>query len=212
MFTINNAMKDKKEYYCRKCMIGIHKKGYAKSVGKSIDDIVKRVEIINGKKQCCRCKEWKTVNNYSKVSTDNFKCGLYSLCKECDSLTHAIKSRIHKMEFMLGYNITGCVCCGETEFDLLTIEHIRGKGHKLIYDDTRVLFYKLKGLGYPDGYTLLCYNCNMSTKHGKPCVHTKEYRVYEGKLETRLLNDKRLNKYNSLMNTLNERRIHGRSY
>ena len=70
-----------------------------------------------------------------------------------------------------------------------------------------MLFDKLKRLGYPKGYTLLCYNCNLCTKHGRPCVHTKEYRIYESKLESVLVNDKRLDKYNKLVIGLNDRRI-----
>src|ERR1700704_4652778 len=85
MFTTNNAMKDKKEYYCRKCMIDIHKNGYAKGIGKSIDEIVKRVKIVDNKKQCCCCKKWKVLNCYSNVNTTGM---YYSLCKECDGLRY----------------------------------------------------------------------------------------------------------------------------
>lgn len=55
----------------------------------------------------------------------------------------------------------------------LSIEHIRGKGHKLIYDSTYNLLRKLKDLGWPEGYKILCMNCNWYTRFGKMCPHRR---------------------------------------
>jgi hypothetical protein len=70
-----------------------------------------------------------------------------------------------------------CACCGETERDFLTIDYINGNGNK---ERLAVLgqlgagwrFYKwLIKQGFPEGYAVLCMNCNMSKgKHGV-CVH-----------------------------------------
>ena len=67
-----------------------------------------------------------------------------------------------------------CACCGENTYDFLTIDHIIDKE-----EDGRLTYY-LRGSklcadlirrGFPEGYQVLCINCNFSKgKHGI-CVH-----------------------------------------
>lgn len=71
-----------------------------------------------------------------------------------------------------------CVCCGESELDFLTIDHIHenGAAHRRELGPTKksgVHFYLwLKKNGYPSGYQTLCMNCNLS-KHNNDgvCAH-----------------------------------------
>jgi len=66
-----------------------------------------------------------------------------------------------------------CTCCGETHMEFLTIDHINGGGSKdrkkgLIGHD----FYAwLIRNGYPEGYRVLCMNCNFSLGHWGYCPH-----------------------------------------
>src|SRR2546425_1190726 len=68
-----------------------------------------------------------------------------------------------------------CVCCGETESEFLTIDHIDGqhtegfyklrrnyrKGRKQEPASGHVLYAWLRRQGFPKGvYQLLCWNCN----------------------------------------------------
>lgn len=79
-----------------------------------------------------------------------------------------------------------CVCCGEAEMELLTVDHVkddasrRVRGHKNWYtyyaeikrafdsgDPARIAAVKAK-------YQLLCHNCNSSKHYGKGvCVHQR---------------------------------------
>lgn len=70
-----------------------------------------------------------------------------------------------------------CACCGETERDLLVIDHKDGHGNehrKQIFGRPQAgyRFYDwLVKHGYPLGFQVLCCNCNVSkSKHGA-CVH-----------------------------------------
>lgn len=70
-----------------------------------------------------------------------------------------------------------CACCGESERDFLVIDHIEGHGNehrKQIFGRAQAgyAFYDwLIKRGYPQGFQVLCCNCNMSKgKHGT-CVH-----------------------------------------
>jgi len=66
-----------------------------------------------------------------------------------------------------------CACCGEDDPMLLAVDHVNGGGRadRAEKGRGRVMYNKLKSLGYPDGYRLLCYNCNMSLGFFGYCPH-----------------------------------------
>jgi hypothetical protein len=69
-----------------------------------------------------------------------------------------------------------CACCGETLIEFLTIDHINGGGvkHRKEAGITGTFFYIwLKKQGYPEGFRVLCYNCNCSIGHYGYCPHEK---------------------------------------
>lgn len=71
-----------------------------------------------------------------------------------------------------------CSCCGESEIDLLTIDHTNNDGAKQRrglnrnngFGGIRIYSWLVKN-NFPSGFQVLCSNCNMSKgKHGV-CVH-----------------------------------------
>jgi hypothetical protein len=77
-------------------------------------------------------------------------------------------------------NTFKCACCGESEQDFLVIDHINGSGNEhrrtvfgRINAGGRSMHRWLVKQGFPQGFQLLCANCNTSRgKHGD-CVHKK---------------------------------------
>ncbi len=77
-----------------------------------------------------------------------------------------------------------CACCGETESDFLTVDHINGGGgqHRIaIFGDrwtAGARFYRwLVKNQFPPGFQLLCMNCNLSKgKHGQ-CAHKTSQKI-----------------------------------
>jgi len=72
-----------------------------------------------------------------------------------------------------------CSCCGETESDFLTLDHIGGKNDtNHPWAPTRggtSIYGKLKKMGWPkDHYRLLCWNCNCASRWTGVCPHMKE--------------------------------------
>jgi hypothetical protein len=67
-----------------------------------------------------------------------------------------------------------CQCCGETHIEFLTIDHINGGGGKhrreLGKSSGRV-FRWLRNNGYPEGFRVLCINCNWSRGLYGYCPH-----------------------------------------
>lgn len=68
-----------------------------------------------------------------------------------------------------------CQCCGETEINFLTVDHING----CTKDQRRQEAYHGDGMwghlrrnNYPTGYQILCYNCNLGRAlNGGICPH-----------------------------------------
>ncbi len=77
-----------------------------------------------------------------------------------------------------------CLCCGQSERDFLTIDHINGNGNEMSRErgipraGPRLYMWLFRNR-FPEGYQIVCMNCNMSkAKHGA-CVHNKEEKVRE---------------------------------
>ena len=67
-----------------------------------------------------------------------------------------------------------CACCGEAHMEFLTIDHIGGGGkvHRRQPGVGASHFYWwLKHEGYPEGFRVLCMNCNFSLGHWGYCPH-----------------------------------------
>lgn len=72
-------------------------------------------------------------------------------------------------------NTNKCTCCGESEVRFLTIDHINGNGsehRKSSKCGTGSVFYDwLIKEGMPEGYQVLCYNCNLARARHGICPH-----------------------------------------
>ena len=56
-----------------------------------------------------------------------------------------------------------CACCGESHPSVLCIDHINNNGtehRKSIGGGSAVIYRWLKNNNYPEGFQLLCFNCN----------------------------------------------------
>lgn len=69
-----------------------------------------------------------------------------------------------------------CDCCGETELQFLTLDHMNGDGNKLRKKHgPRYSYSYVRKNGYPEGYRILCMNCNFSIGHFGFCPHNGGY-------------------------------------
>lgn len=65
-----------------------------------------------------------------------------------------------------------CVCCDETYYEFLTIDHINGGGgkHRKLLKGYSFPHWLQKNK-FPDGYQILCYNCNNARSIYGICPH-----------------------------------------
>lgn len=181
-YSVGNCL-DGKSSLCKKCDNIRSKNNYAKSVGKNRDQILDynsiEYKIVNGKKMCAECEQWKSENDFTTDCMRKDSKNVY--CNKCRSMRiyayNVRETRRVKLKCMLGYG-GRCNCCGDSRVEMLTLEHVNGKG---IRCQTTSLMRKLIELKFPVGYLCLCYGCNVATKHGRPCIHSKEWLVYYNK-------------------------------
>jgi len=66
-----------------------------------------------------------------------------------------------------------CECCGESNYEFLSVDHIDGGGKKHFARDG---WYKVIGdvMKHPEKYRILCRNCNWSWGAYGYCPHLKE--------------------------------------
>ena len=134
-------------------------------------------------KVCSRCRQEKGVGEFYKHWDK-----LQSCCKACACLlstnyqeTHREKCRQAararhariKIEALQHYSMgkPKCAACFEGDTDVLCIDHINGGGKKhrqrLNTNGGTSIFYSLRRENYPEGYQVLCANCNMKKEKGR---------------------------------------------
>ena len=73
-----------------------------------------------------------------------------------------------------------CACCGESEPHFLELDHVQGDGREHreeIGHSARALVYYLLRNDFPDGFQVLCSNCNQGKqRNGGTCPHKQKLR------------------------------------
>ena len=141
-------------------------------------------------KQCIRCGKRKPISEFGK--NKRLKDGYKSHCKDCGNkyncewakrrrknVNRAVKKYYHKLrlEILIHYggNPPKCACCGESHIEFLTLDHIHGGGNKerkkYSKGGSYGLWLHLRKSNFPEGYRVLCMNCNHSIGHYSYCPH-----------------------------------------
>lgn len=137
-------------------------------------------------KQCNHCKKILPKSAFNK--NKNYADGLRKDCRECSRL--ASKRTYHKYSVRLNqhskdYNqkvryqalshysdggAPACACCHETHIEFLVIDHIHGGGHQHRQSVGSIYIWLIKN-NYPDGFRVLCHNCNQALGLYGYCPH-----------------------------------------
>lgn len=145
-----------------------------------------KVNLIDGKKHCSKCKELKELESFRKHLQHS--TGLRSQCRACERIRNRNTRKRYdnkdkrdaiKKRFLAHYG-GACKCCSEDNSRLLTAEHINNDGKKHSNKNGRRytghnLYLALEKEGYPDDITVLCFNCNVGSRNnGGICPHKQE--------------------------------------
>jgi len=67
-----------------------------------------------------------------------------------------------------------CSCCGESQYEFLTIEHKNGGGtkHRKLIGPANISKWIIEN-NFPPEFDVLCYNCNCAKAYSGVCPHQK---------------------------------------
>jgi hypothetical protein len=154
---------------------------------------------VAGKSKCGQCHEARRgYNSPSKLaqpikradriaSNLCYRCGQHqpisgmTRCEKCRE-RRQLNDQSLKRESLSVYGGV-CACCGESDVRFLTIDHINGGGnqHRREINKSgkggRDFRHWLKRNGFPPGFQVLCWNCNVARHfNGGVCPHQDQYR------------------------------------
>jgi hypothetical protein len=96
-----------------------------------------------------------------------------------NSVHRASRKRV-KREAFEAYGGPHCVCCSQSHEEFLTIDHIRGGGNshrrqlEMEMHRGNEFYQWLKKNDYPQGYQVLCMNCNLAKRESLSCPHQRK--------------------------------------
>lgn len=138
---------------------------------------------VTGRIRCDRCLEAaRRVASERKRKGMCMHCGgkpaipKQTRCEDCN-VFHREKSRGHLLAHknaVFSHYGTRCACCGETEPLFLTVDHMNDDGyiHRKTIRSSSIYRWLVKNK-FPDGFQLLCWNCNCAKGIHGGCPHQK---------------------------------------
>ena len=133
--------------------------------------------------KCTKCNLIKTLDEFYKRK-DRKNHTHRTICKNCVSKymkDNAERNKKHKQKFRLEIlqhysksETPFCNCCKENTIEFLAIDHINNNGaeHRKTIGNNVQIAYWLKKHNYPEGFQILCHNCNMAKGFYGQCPHT----------------------------------------
>lgn len=93
--------------------------------------------------------------------------------KEAVRARRSKEQRDNAKEQVFSYYVSVCNCCGESEKKFLSVDHTEGKGrqHRATMG-TQTINVWLVNNEFPEGFQVLCYNCNCGKRvNNGVCPH-----------------------------------------
>jgi hypothetical protein len=127
---------------------------------------------------CIKCGLPKEVNQFKMCGTcRKEKNEYYATNREKESAGARRRNQALKLEVLQHYSNLNpyCACCGETAIEFLAIDHKNGNGNehrrKIGNKGGIHMYYWLRNNNFPEGYRVLCMNCNFAYSAYGICPH-----------------------------------------
>lgn len=135
----------------------------------------KAYRAANPEKTKARNKTWYDANtDHLRVLRKQYR----EANKETIEAKRKAKHWALKLEVWGHYGGPSCGCCGEGHREFLTIDHVNGGGRKhrveLRANGSQHIYQWLKKENFPEGYRVLCMNCNFAYGLHGGCPHSRK--------------------------------------
>ena len=112
-------------------------------------------------------------SRYKRGNQAYYQKNKENLKKSANDYHHSTKDVV-RLEVLRHYSKgkPKCKCCGEKGLPFLTVDHIFGR--KKSGDEKRTgrhLITSIRKKGFPPGYQILCWNCNLTKGNYGQCCH-----------------------------------------
>ena len=161
-FSSNRHRKDMLSQWCNKCNNDFRRKIRAeKLAGIYVPKV--RLPRLTEQERMERKKELSLYHkNYKKVNAKVLNQKKKEYATQC------------KLDGILHYG-GKCSCCGESIGEFLTLEHLNGRDKTKKRRTGKSAWIIAKREGWPDIYTVLCFNCNCAEGAFGICPHQKKH-------------------------------------
>lgn len=147
------------------------------------------IRCDGGSRICTKCNQFKPLEAFSKDRRR--PDGYYPFCNECNnslrreyrrSNTEAVRAvekkyKVKRRRSVLDHYGGKCACCGESHYEFLAIDHVNGGGLKhrksLKHQSTCMAAWLIRN-GLPEGFRVLCHNCNNARGFYGYCPHERQ--------------------------------------
>src|ERR1700757_476788 len=122
-------------------------------------------------KRCTRCHLELPLKSF--VFAKNTKSGYGAQCRPCHRERNNIRNRALRVTVLAHYSkgTPKCACCGETVLEFLSLDHINGGGRQHRKTIKMRWWEWLRKNKYPEGFRVLCHNCNQAIGLYGICPH-----------------------------------------
>lgn len=149
-------------------------------VAPNICYICKVQEISYFSKRCAECNREKVKAEY-RANPELHRArknAYYAANKPKILAADRARREATKMLVLRAYGGTKpeCGCCHEINPVFLCLDHIAGGGSadRKLHGSGNPFYAYLKKAGFPPGFQILCFNCNMAKQLASSCPHTAE--------------------------------------
>jgi len=117
---------------------------------------------------------------YAWLKKNEYPDGFQTLCLNCNSgrrfglcphspnFERVLDTRYKRYAYRIRFEVLEryssgtpqCASCSEEIIEFLTIDHVEGSGVRHRAKLTKSIYKWLRAEGYPNGFQVLCYNCN----------------------------------------------------
>lgn len=133
--------------------------------GSAPPDLLKALCVGCGEKK----RRWR--RTYKRAYPERIRAELRRKDAKLGDKNRALKDAVYA-----AYGGYRCVCCGETQKQFLTLDHINNDGNVHRRTDKTFRSYRYYGIwrkGCTAALQVMCYNCNMGkARNGGVCPHT----------------------------------------
>jgi hypothetical protein len=137
-------------------------------------------------KVCKQCGKEQPLTEFWKRDSKRGHGGHYARCRTCTNASTRVYRSKNKDKWrainreawvklrrdVLAAYGGKCLCCGETRYEFLALDHVGGAGgkhRKLV--GTGGTYSEAKRRGFPPCFRIFCHNCNQSRGYYGYCPH-----------------------------------------